>query len=241
MAGQVQTNFSQELPVAAGDLVSVDVPFGDIELEAEPGRSQVLITVEASIDSTLSPEVMRSYFPEISQIADGIQVAPQKPAPQRGIYSWSSNGTVLLKVPPGLRVDLRTEAGDITVRGELGSEVTASTGAGQITIETGFSGPVRLRAESQSGDIDIEVKSLSPASEIRAVTGAGDATLVLPAEAVLTGELIAEVGEVNSQFPGFPGESRFTLSGKEGASEVRVITEVGAANLLKGSPWPAAR
>ncbi|MDQ7903611.1 DUF4097 family beta strand repeat-containing protein [Phytohabitans sp. ZYX-F-186] len=102
----------------------------------------------------------------------------------------------VLRVPPGVALDLRTEAGSVRVS-DLTGEVRLTASAGDITAEH-VSGPLYARADSgkitgvglrsdttdveiDSGDVDLTYAEVPPT--VSAVASAGDVVIHLPSGA----------------------------------------------------------
>lgn len=107
--------------------------------------------------------------------------------------SWCSTA-VTLTVPADVRVTVRTGAGDVhlgAVRGEVvvtsgAGDVTLTDTAGPVTVEsgagdvraTGLTGAV-VHAQSGAGRVSLDFGT--PPADVRAESGAGSVTVVLPA------------------------------------------------------------
>jgi Putative adhesin len=86
-------------------------------------------------------------------------------------WHFSCSTDLRVEVPAGVRLDVRTGAGDVTGRQVDARDVRVHTGAGDVTLS--LVGPLsRVSAESGAGDVDLGVPHGTYA--VDADTGAGD-------------------------------------------------------------------
>ncbi|GAA4707746.1 DUF4097 family beta strand repeat-containing protein [Phytohabitans rumicis] len=170
--------------------VKLDSNAGDITVTAgEPGT----VTVEHKLSwtSLRKPTVEQTWRGDVLSITGR--------CPRSGLkFGLGSDCAMdyVLRVPPGIAVELRTEAGSVRVR-DLTGDVRLTASAGDVTAEN-VSGPLWARADSgqitgvglRSDTADVEIDSgdveltfAEPANTVSAVASAGDVTVRLPAGA----------------------------------------------------------
>jgi DUF4097 and DUF4098 domain-containing protein YvlB len=103
----------------------------------------------------------------------------------------------VVRIPAGVRLDVSTVNGDVTVRG-AGAQVIASSVNGDVEAMTHLGG---IRATTVNGDASARMDGLQGAREVHVSTVTGDATVELPAELAAAVELSSVTGEVSSEFP----------------------------------------
>ena len=147
--------------------------------------------------------------------------------------------SLTVELPPGVRVDARTNSGELDIHGAKGG-VGARTLNGSITID-GAAG--QIDARSVNGAIDVQVDSLAPNDGISVETVNGGITAKLPPGTQGVVELSTVNGSVQSDFPlTASGEmSGHRVRGQIGTSsrEIRLKTVNGSVELLKQSGAPA--
>jgi hypothetical protein len=151
-----------------------------------------------------------------------------------------------VEVPTGVRVDARTNSGEVEIHGTRGG-VGARTLNGGISID-GAAG--QIDARSVNGGIELQVDSLGPDDGISVETVNGAITAKLPPNTQGLVELSTVNGSVQSDFPlTASGEmSGHRVRGHIGSSsrDIRLHTVNGSVELLKqtvaseGEPAPAA-
>jgi len=159
-----RNRYTVDTAVTAVDVVSVA---GDITV-TESGRSGVAVT-EALFWRGGADARPRTRH----EVKDGVLVLRYEcPASSRP-RCWVD---YRVEVPRGVRVQASGTAGNVTLRG-LSGDVTASTGAGEITGEE----LTARRLVGRSGAGDVEVRFGAAPDDVRIDVGAGNGTVYLPA------------------------------------------------------------
>ncbi|GAB3261117.1 DUF4097 family beta strand repeat-containing protein [Kineosporia babensis] len=159
----------------AGDAVLTTGPAGQVTLERETVSS-----IGAS--------------PEVDQRWEGDVLHIQARCPEGGVAGIGDCAAdFTLEVPADADVDLRTEAGTLSVTGITG-DVKAASDAGDIEL-SGLGGGIHARTESgsingrdlKSARTDVEAQAgdaqlqyVAAPREVRAVTSAGDVSVLVP-------------------------------------------------------------
>jgi DUF4097 and DUF4098 domain-containing protein YvlB len=178
----------------------------------------------------------------------------------RGIHGHHDDGAwdetrvadFTVHVPAGVKLDLGSADGDVSVRG-AGSDVSAATGDGDITIDE-TAGPVHastgdgkiyvsaaqgpVDAKSGDGSIEVRMSALPNPQDMHFSTGDGHVTIYLPA--TFAGELDASTGDGHLESD-FPLEVRGRLDaphvhatiGGGGPTHINVSTGDGDVRLRK--------
>lgn len=154
--------------------------------------------------------------------------------------STNASATLQVSLPPGVRVDARTQNGSIALTGATNG-VTARTVNGSINIEKS-AGPVQ--AEGTNGSIQVALDSLAPGDKVVLRSVNGNATAVLPAGLEGSVQLSTVNGTVSTDFPiNVEGDLRRNkIHGQIGNSSREVVlrTVNGNVSLLKqGEAQPA--
>jgi hypothetical protein len=125
-------------------------------------------------------------------------------------------------------LDARTTSGDIRLDSGA-AKVVADTSSGDVILRN-LTGP--LSASTSSGDVQARWRHLPAAADIRVETSSGDATLRMPAGAVLEGEVRTSSGDIRSDFGGEKDRHgrRLTLAGAKSGGVGR--SEAPAAVML---------
>ncbi|MBG0815973.1 DUF4097 family beta strand repeat-containing protein [Planomonospora sp. ID82291] len=145
-------------------VLSVDAQAGDIVVN-ESARSGIRVT------ETLH---WNNDKPKTEHSVDGGTLTLKYDCPSGfGVVSCSVDYKV--EIPKGLRVQIETGAGDITLR-SLTGEVEAGSGAGDIEA-SGLAGKAFV---ADTGAGDIEAGFTAAPDRVDVETGAGDATVRLP-------------------------------------------------------------
>ena len=145
-----------------------------------------------------------------------------------------------VKLPRGVRLDVSTVTGDVSVDG-ASAQVEAATVTGDVTVETA-NGPVT--ATTVTGDAHATIHALSGPGDVKVTTVTGDAQVDLPSgiDAVVDGHTVA--GDINSEFPltvvgKFASHSLSGTLGK-GGRQVHITTVTGDVNVREAGPAPDA-
>lgn len=170
--------------------VTLDSNAGDVTVAAgEPGA----VTVERRISWTSLRK------PTVEETWSGDTLTVTGRCPRTGLkFGLGSDCKMdyVLRVPPGVAVDVRTEAGNVRAV-DLTGEVRLTASAGEITAES-ISGPLYARADSgqitgvglrsdttdvaiDAGGVELTYAEVPPT--VSAVASAGDVVIHLPAGA----------------------------------------------------------
>ena len=167
----------------AGERASVDIETrsGSVDVRVAAGNG---IVVSTSGDAGDAGDVW-----EITQLGDVVSIRPAS--------RWPTRSTrVLVEVPPGTAVEVRSAAADVALSGALGA-ATIRSASGDVRIESvtaldvsTASGDVRVasvgadvRTATVSGDIDLDtvagrLAATTTSGDVRGRHLAGDATIV---------------------------------------------------------------
>ncbi|MFQ5414677.1 MAG: hypothetical protein ACE5E6_09490 [Phycisphaerae bacterium] len=234
--------------VSGGDAVApgvtkleVDIRAGELKVVGDArGRVDVTATVKIK-ESLANPAADRGTFADHVSIvtnSDTFRVADAHTgAPDEKDWRVS----LVVHVPPGLAVNLRTSAGRIVVT-DTTSDIKASSGAGEILVRS--TTPAGITLNTGAGRIDITVDAVTgpvtgnagagavsmtvaktpPTHSVVLTAGVGDVTLAIPPEAQGTFNLRADVGRV-------------TVAGHTGINVTReVVSAVGRGKIGTGTP-----
>jgi len=153
-----------------------------------------------------------------------------------GMHLNGGNATVdyLVRVPPGVKVDVSTVAGQVLVSGAT-SAVTARTVDGSVGVQTA-SGPVDLR--TVNGSVKASVAALTSPDDIRIETVNGSVRAEVPAALQGAFDLENVNGSIRSDFPlAASGSEHHHLTGTigTGGGSVQLKTVNGSVTLTKGT------
>lgn len=153
-----------------------------------------------------------------------------------GLHLGGGNARVdyLVRVPPGVKVDVSTVQGALLVSGAT-SAVTAHTVDGSVGVQTA-SGPVDLR--TVNGSVKASVAAIANPDDIRIETVNGSVRAQLPATLQGAFDLETVNGSIRSDFPlASSGSDHHHVTGTigTGSGDVRVKTVNGSVTLTKGT------
>jgi hypothetical protein len=140
-------------------------------------------------------------------------------------------------VPSTSDLDLKTEAGGITVSGVSGQMICASDAGSVKVTRAMLRGDSRLKTDA--GSITFS-GSLHPNGTYTMTTDAGNVTVTLPEETAFRVDAKTDVGSINSDFPlvvqrDFPGaKSRGDIGMAMSYPMLKLRTDVGSINLRQG-------
>lgn len=230
---------------------------GDITVVADPSATQVTCRIDRVGKGTTQAKAEQALS-EISIVLDdspgdsGVTLAAKHPS-GGGMSGrqWEVRWTIT--APPGTRIIVAGEVGDVRVRGftagahvstdvgdvdvaDVSGGVKVTTDVGDITIAAG--GPIE--ATGNVGDVTLSAAP-GEASPIKVTTDVGDVTVRLPASWGGSARATADVGSVDSDFPGVSGPkasgSGRSISGRIGngaeGPELVVQTDVGDIHLAR--------
>lgn len=145
-----------------------------VRLFAEIGKGTVKVAAADTTETRV--EITGRDADQVEVRQDGDQISVIGPR-QRGFFSGDGNRLdVLVELPTGSELAVRTGSADITVTGTVGTAQLKS-GSGDVEVDT-TDGP--LLVETGSGDIRVE----EARAELKAKSGSGD-VLVVEAGATL--------------------------------------------------------
>lgn len=145
-----------------------------------------------------------------------------------------------VKLPHGVRLDVSTINGDVSVDG-ASAPVGAATVNGDVTVETA-NGPVT--ATTVNGDARATMHKLTGPGDVKVTTVHGDAQVDLPSaiDAVVDGHTVT--GDINSEFPlAVTGKfASHSLSGTlgKGGRQIHITTVNGDVDVREAGTVPNA-
>jgi hypothetical protein len=139
---EIHDTLTYQLPVR---LITIEAT-GDVVVRRTPASSSVEIKVERR-------RYARLITPSTSAEREGdtVRLTGRCRAPF-GVGRWGCGVSFEVRVPPGVSIDVRTQAGEVGLHG-LTSGVTARTLSGDVSA-TGVRGPVSL--STGSGDVSLD-------------------------------------------------------------------------------------
>jgi len=153
-----------------GGTLQVEGSFQDISVTLAAGTSvEVTVDMKLSAWPQDSKEALKAYEPTYSDEGNTLLVRCRSQHTFT-VGFLNSSGSIAIRMPPGMNLDLHTGSGDITVKGDLGSnDLACNTGSGDVRVEGG------LRAFSaETGSGDVTAKLTAPAASAKIHTGSGD-------------------------------------------------------------------
>ena len=188
-----------------------------IVVRTEVGDIEVVQTGAGSGEIELSTERRGSWrLPDVEQRREGDTLVVE--ALCQGSW-WGDCATdVVLRVPPGLAVVLRSEVGTIVARGEF-TDVSMESSAGELRGE-------RLRADSVTattsvGEIDLELSA--PARSVDATSSVGEVTVVVPDDGTKYAvQVRTDTGEGRTDVPR-DSSSPYSITATSSVGDARVL------------------
>jgi DUF4097 and DUF4098 domain-containing protein YvlB len=150
--GAVERTHHQVIPGPV-ETVSVDAGAGDILIVPASGG-------DVRIDSTAKGAL---HTPRLRAVKDGLMVRMNGNCP--AISFGPCRASIVLHVPPGTKVDVRSGSGDLTASG-ISGPVHMKTGSGDVNA-TGLTGDAELHTSSG----DVNVRGLGGAVRLRTASG----------------------------------------------------------------------
>lgn len=150
---------------------------------------------------------------------------------------WKPGVDFVLTVPRTSNLELKTDAGTISVTGVNG-QMSLTSGAGSVRAsEVVLQGDSRLKTDAGSVTF---AGSLDPFGTYQFVTDAGTINVTLPEQASFQLEAKTDVGSFNSDFPveirhDFPGQKARGEVGIPPYPKLKLKTDIGSISLRKGS------
>jgi hypothetical protein len=240
--------FTWQGTIPAGRWIHVRNLNGPVRVERGTG-SQVEVVAERRWGRDADPERVRFVAQKASDGQSmvvcalwGDDASCDEDGMSSGRRSWRDDrgdGWVsvhfTVRVPAGVRADLRTVNGAVEVRGAT-AEVVARTTNGSIRAES-EGGPVSAR--TVNGSIDARMRAVGDARDLDFSTTNGSVTVEMPAALGAEVEMSTVNGRVNTEFPVTvsgridPKHLRATI-GNGGGPRVRLRTVNGSVDLRRG-------
>jgi DUF4097 and DUF4098 domain-containing protein YvlB len=153
-----------------GGTLKVEGSFQDISVTLAPGTSvEVTVDMKLSAWPQDSKEALKAYEPVYSEEGNTLLIRC-RPQHQLSVGFFNSSGTIAIRMPPGMNLDLHTGSGDLEVKGDMGSnDLLCDTGSGDVRLEGGLRS---LSAETGSGDVKAVLTASATSAKIH--TGSGD-------------------------------------------------------------------
>ncbi|MCD6640392.1 MAG: DUF4097 domain-containing protein [Nocardioides sp.] len=163
---------------------------GPIDLYVENGRGHVEVT--ASDTTTTRLEITGERAEEFTVEWEGERLSVLAPSHRGGFLGREPRASVVVEVPHGSRLGVKTGSSDVRTRGDL-AEVWARTGSGDVVVAD-LAGEVDI--QTGSGAVDV-----AACASLHAKTGSGDVRLgsVVAAAFVATGSGDVAIGEANEE------------------------------------------
>ena len=154
----------------SGGTLKVEAAFQDIKVDVAPGTA-VEVTVDLKITTVPQDpkEIIKAFEPTFEEAGDTILVRSKSKFGFTFGFS-SSSGTITVRMPPGMDLNLHTGSGDVSVMGDLGGmDLTCETGSGDVKVD----GAARdLHAETGSGNVAVALSTPARSADVH--TGSGD-------------------------------------------------------------------
>jgi len=233
-AEQATYHGTKTLAPKPGGTLKVEGSFQDISVTLATGTS-VEVTVDMKVSSWPgdSKEAIKAYEPTYSEEGSTLLVRC-RPEHSFSIGFLNSSGSIAIRMPAGMNLDLHTGSGDIEVKGDLGAkDLACDTGSGDVRVDGSLGA---LSAETGSGDV--AAKLSAPAIKAKIHTGSGDVSFTGGAA-----QFDASTGSGNITAVGLTGLGTFEAGSgdidarwaqlAQGAS---VKAESGSGNIHLGLP-----
>ena len=155
---RVQNRFQSAVAIGSVRRVVVDIPSGDITVRnGQPGRLAVSGLVSREPDSPRSREKEQRIVDHTSveiQIRGEEAVVRRRFGPQaQGWRAQSfSDYQVALEIPPGVGIDVKTRAGDVSIEGSFG-DIDVDLRAGEVDVRLPRAEVRELRASCRIGEV----------------------------------------------------------------------------------------
>ena len=184
-----------DFTVAEAPRLYVDLPAGDLRVEAREGAPDGTVVVEVS--GSGADNVM------VDQVRDEIRIVTQRRA---GFFSFAGGPDVTVSAPAGSHLKAELGSADVLVDGVLGGARVVA-GSGSIRLEA-----IDGEASVKTGSGDIEIGRVGGTTDLK--TGSGDVTL-----GVLTGAGRVSTGSGDVEI----GRAEESLALKSGSGDLRVV------------------
>jgi hypothetical protein len=189
----------KSLPAKPGGTLKVEASFQDVLVTIAPGST---IRVAVDIEVSSWPGDSKTYLDALKPVyrEEGNTILVRSRASHWTIGYSNCRGTIALKVPPGMALDLRSGSGDCRIDGDTaGMPATCDTGSGDVEIH----GAARsVTADTGSGDVRIRLAAR--AEKVKIDTGSGDVDFQGEA-----GEFEGDTGSGGITAMGLTGSARF--------------------------------
>lgn len=234
-----QSDFHWQKALAAGSEVSIHNVNGDVK---------VVPSTSGRVEVTGIKRGNSSYFDriraDVQETAHGVSICvlyddtdshcddDGAHGRNRGSHDWDRVSMNLeVAVPANLQVDAGSVSGDVDVAGAHG-DVSASSVSGDVRLQHLHASSVR--ANTVSGDVDVQVDELTGTGALNFHSVSGDVTLEVPREFGADLSMSTVSGDINSDFPITLGNgrmSRRSLSARIGSGGRRLDVSTVSGDL----------
>ena len=257
-AATVKETLRESHPLAPGGRLDVRNVNGGVVIEAWD-KAEVEMIAEKQAKAGSEAEAKKKLAEvkiEVTKTADGLKIATKMPKRNYGFFDWvfghSGNVNVryTLHVPRKAELDVDTVNGGVKVSGTEGKtrlitvngRIEVARVAGRIDAET-TNGGVQVTdsrgavsALTTNGAIEVELKNVTPGSDLALSTTNGGVSVRLPKGVRLSLDAATTNGRVSSEFSVAGGSSsKKRLSGdiNGGGGKLRVRTTNGSISIDK--------
>jgi DUF4097 and DUF4098 domain-containing protein YvlB len=143
------------LEVASGGRLEIDLLAGNVRITSSAGSAASMnakITASGSTDEE-AKQLLAETKLEVESVDGGVRVRLASPEREnRWFHTHSASADLEIRLPDGVRLDVRTKLGDVGAKGAFGA-TTARSSYGKVRVR-GVEGD--LEATSSSGDVEVE-------------------------------------------------------------------------------------
>ncbi len=221
-ADTLTSHFDKSFPAKPGGTLKVEASFQDVTVTIAPGDAvRIVEDMKISTWPAEAKKYLDAYAPVVTDEGNTLLVK-SKANSFLMVGFISSEGTILITMPPGMNIALDTGSGDCKVTGDASSmAVSFDTGSGDVV----FDGTAKeLRAYTGSGDVSARVSG--PIQKASFDTGSGDVDFSGAAAA-----FSADTGSGEVKAEGLAGAAKFDT----GSGDVAATW----SNLLEGAKLSA--
>ncbi|WP_287130002.1 DUF4097 family beta strand repeat-containing protein [Candidatus Cyanaurora vandensis] len=202
-------DFQRSYPLAQGSIIRIRNVSGDIRVTGYEGSTVVVRAIKEGRDrdqvevedlSTNDRVELDVRYPNYCQNCNAsLRFEVQVPRNRRFRFDdlGSASGDIQVRGVQG-EVRIKTASGDVQVE-QVQGEVQAKSASGKVAVRETQGG--NLRAESASGDVEVEIGQLTGTEDLRFTSASGDVRLRLPANLNADVELRSSTGQVSTEFP----------------------------------------
>lgn len=154
-AADIERRLERTFPVTSASVIVVRISGGPIQVTTAPGTSadvRLIQTVRTDSDRE-ADEMLDRYTIALTEEAGRITLTARRRS-DLGWGRWNDRVrlSVVVTVPPNVRLDLDTSGGPITVRGERTAPLSADTSGGSITVD---GGGAEMNLDTSGGHIEV--------------------------------------------------------------------------------------